>query len=133
MSARESEIWRSVAGYAGLYEVSNIGRVRRLFKNGNVKLRKPRLLHGYVSIQLANRGAKHVLVHRLVAAAFIPNPDGKKDVNHLNFDKADNRVENLEWATRSENMIHAVKAGRGTYGELGWNVRSRVAAKKLAV
>ncbi len=63
---------------------------------------------GYLRVELAGRKYS---IHRLLAEAFIPNPEGKSQVNHINGDKADNRLENLEWVTQSENMLHAYKAG----------------------
>lgn len=64
--------------------------------------------HGYYCVK---RNQKAFLVHRLVAKAFIPNPDNKSDVNHINGDKSDNRVSNLEWMTRTENLYHAMRTG----------------------
>lgn len=82
------------------YEVSTVGNVRRIGKDENINLCANNA--GYFTVYIG----KHVLVHRLVAMTFIPNPEGKKEVNHKNGIKTDNRVENLEWVTRSENLAH---------------------------
>lgn len=114
----ETEIWVPVAGFEGLYEVSNIGRVRAPSKviNGprgratrKAKMLKPyRKSNGYLNIVTVNNNIKvYNWVHRLVAQAFIPNPENKKEVNHKDFDKTNNRVSNLEWCSRKENSDHA--------------------------
>lgn len=106
------EIWRDIKNYEDLYQVSNFGRAKS-FKSG-----KPKIFSlcnnncGYVQVRLYKDGGKEFLtVHRLVAEAFIPNPDGKPFVNHKNGNKTDNRVENLEWVTVSENLFHAYRIG----------------------
>jgi hypothetical protein len=102
-----SEEWRTVAGFEGRYEVSNHGRVRSIARIP--RIRKLGLASGYHTLQLGPRGARHTyLIHRLVAQAFIPNPDNKPEVNHLHEPKTNNRADNLEWATRPENTEHAV-------------------------
>ncbi len=128
------EVWKSVIGYEGLYEISNYGRLKALAKivespdwgHRALKKRKERILkchisNGYVRVQLSinKNNTKELPVHRLVAQAFIPNPENKLEVNHINCIKHDNRVENLEWCTSLENKKHARKMGllKGRVGE----------------
>lgn len=108
------EVWKQIANYPG-YEVSNMGNIRSL------KYRKPRILkyeligRGYPSITLCKNGIKkQCTTHRIVAEHFIPNPENKDMCNHINGIKTDNRVENLEWSTVSENNYHAYAAGLKT-------------------
>lgn len=106
------EEWRDVAGYEGLYQVSNMGRVKS-FHHGKVVVFSPKCYRNrYPEVYLSNNGRdERVLAHRLVAQTFIPNPEGKEQVNHKNGVKSDNRIENLEWVTGSENMRHAYRTG----------------------
>lgn len=114
------EEWRKVVEWEEYYEVSNKGRIKSLARirnsiMGQIPMKeKIRKLyhhpHGYMYVSLCkNNKSKYYKVHRLVAKAFIPNPENKRTVNHKNGIKNDNRVENLEWATHSENAIHAFK------------------------
>jgi len=110
-SGEVMEEWRDVHGYEGLYHVSSLGRIKRneRFKTLRVDRR------GYLTVWLCkNSTQKNYKVHRLVATAFIQNPEGKKTVNHIDGNKQNNAVENLEWATHSENIIHANKTGLRT-------------------
>ena len=112
-------IWKDIKGYEGMYQVSDQGDIKSLRKWSGTCYRKERILSknrltkdGYHRVSLAKDGKyKDFSVHRLVAQAFIPNPENKLTVNHKNGDKLDNRVENLEWATREENMQHAYDNG----------------------
>jgi DNA-binding NarL/FixJ family response regulator len=118
------EIWKDIAGYEGLYQISNLGNVKslerkiRANKHGGIKTIKERLLsicyneHGYKIVNLW-KDNKFITqrVHRLIANAFIPKVDGKPFINHKNSIRDDNRIENLEWCTQKENMQHAYNSG----------------------
>lgn len=99
--------WKLIEGFDGIYSVSNYGEVRN---NRTGKLMKPRKNEkGYLHIGLTKNGKqKNMRVHRLVAQAFIPNPENKSQVNHIDFDKENNCVNNLEWVTNKENTQYSV-------------------------
>lgn len=108
------EVWKDVVGYEGIYMVSNKGRVKSMPRkvwnyNKPARMLKPHNNgHGYYSVGMSNgeKKNKHVYIHILVAQAFIPNPRGCSQVNHKDFDKSNNCVENLEWVTSKENKMH---------------------------
>lgn len=145
MTELDTETWLPVAGYEGLYEVSDLGRVRsldtRVRTYQGTRARKGRILNfkprpdGYRTVSLS-RDSKvaDFLVHRLVAAAFLPNPTGTREINHVDFDRANNRASNLEWCSTRENRAHSKRAGRirnGTTKLTPGNVReirARIAA-----
>jgi hypothetical protein len=104
------ELWKEIEGFEDLYEISNHGNVKRKNKNVNRKLAPH--TEGYNRIDLWKDGeVKYYHVHRLVAFAFIPNPENKPFVNHKDGNKKNNLVDNLEWCTHLENMQHARKNG----------------------
>lgn len=122
---QNKEVWKQIKGLEGKYEISNLGRVKsvariEIRKDGRKrpvkeKIRKSTVFNnGYYGVS-TNRLAGTFLIHRLIAEAFIPNPESKQTVNHKNGIKTDNRIENLEWATYGENNKHAYEKGLKKY------------------
>lgn len=109
-----TEIWKPAVGFETLYEVSNMGNVRNM--RGKV-LAKHIINSGYHKLAFTvNNKTYNKLVHRLVAEAFLPNPDNLREVNHINEDKLDNRLSNLEWVSSSANTQHSIATG--TYAKI---------------
>ena len=127
------EVWKDIPNYEGYYQISNLGRIKSVarkvkyqnsYRNVKEKLKKTFIgKQGYERVELSKNGKiKKYNVHRIVANVFISNPLNKETVNHINGIKTDNRVENLEWATRSENELHAYKIGLAKNSEKQRNV-----------
>lgn len=130
-----AEIWKDIQGYEGLYQVSNLGRVKSLGRfidrlvYGNYwqeeKILKPnKTKYGYLIVELRkNKKPKSFLVHRLVAITFIPNSENKPEVDHINADKTNNSVNNLRWVTAKENvrnplnMVHLTGKNHPMFGK----------------
>lgn len=123
LSAAQLEEWLPAVGFDGLYEVSNLGRIRGLDKRvrcgwGKTRVMRGKVLHlttntcGYLRVALgSHRKFKTIVVHRIVAKAFINNPLSKGYVNHKDGCKTNNNVSNLEWATKHEDCQHAQDTG----------------------
>lgn len=106
-----NEIWKDIKDYEGIYQVSNLGRVMRV-TTGRV-LKPLKHIKGYYRVDLSrNSVTSHQSIHRLVAQAFIPNPENKPQVNHIDEDKTNNSVDNLEWMTTKENNNHGTRNER---------------------
>lgn len=115
----DKEIWKPIKGFEGLYEVSNLGRIKSCDKEwaiyrGVISHRKGQIMKdkevagGYMQISLSKNGKQSMhLTHRLVASAFVDNIDNKPHVNHKDGNKKNNHADNLEWVTPSENQIHS--------------------------
>lgn len=100
--------WRAIPGYEGLYEVSDFGSVRSLFRYKK-QLKPSKQSNGYLSVDLfKEKRRKHCLIHRLVAMAFIPNPENLPQINHKDENRTNNTVENLEWCSAKYNMNYGV-------------------------
>lgn len=121
----KEEIWKDIKGWEGLYQVSNLGRVRSLPKGGHKETITMNCGHdscGYFQAKLSAKGVqKSYKVHRLVALAFIPNPKKYKEINHKDENKENNEVTNLEWCDRSYNL---------NYGSYPSNMRLKMTNRK---
>ena len=116
-----AEIWKNIKGYKNFYQISNFGKVKslkrqRTGKNGSKVSVKKRILKsgksksGYLQVVLCKKGiCKNFSIHRLIAIAFINNPTNHPEINHIDGNKTNNKIENLEWCTRSYNCLHSYK------------------------
>lgn len=119
-------MYKAIKGYEGVYEINELGQVRSVdrtveYKDGSARKRKGKELkpstnkYGYAAVILSKNGiSKTWIVHRLVAEAFLLNPNNLPEVHHKNHDRKDNRMENLKWVTRSEQMDEHLRAAKGT-------------------
>ena len=136
----KGEIWKDISGYEGLYQVSNMGNVKSLERTvwnnrGYYKTIQERILkgrkvsNGYLQVQLCQDGkAKNYLVHRLVASAFLENPMGYTEVNHIDEDKTNNCAKNLEYCSRSYNMTY-----NGRAKKVGKKVAEKLSKPVIAI
>ena len=124
-----NEIWKDIPGFVGIYKVSSLCGLKSIprhikYKDGRSFFTDGKRLsvwignHGYYCAALRKEGKTHrVLLHRLVAMAFIPNPENKRCINHIDGNKTNNSISNLEWCTHSENLFHGYKIGLTPKGE----------------
>lgn len=114
------EVWRDVKGLEGFYQVSNIGRIKSLVGwNGHKYVRREKIIlptsdkEGRMRIKLYKFGEKiNLKIHRVIAEAFIPNPNGYKVINHIDSNPSNNDISNLEWCTQKQNVIHGYRFGK---------------------
>ena len=125
---------KPIEGYEGLYEIDSSGIIYSIVttssrRKGPVKLQENRT--GHLRVNLYDKNGKHkkYFVHRLVAKAFIPNPDGKPIVNHIDCNIKNNSVENLEWCTQSENIQYSYNLGRQANNIAKYNAKRREVVK----
>lgn len=111
------EVWKPIDGYEGLYEVSNLGRVRSLeFRNNQTAFSRTKIMratdngHGYLIVGLSEGSRrKNHYVHRLVAKAFVPNPDNLPVIDHIDHDRSNNVATNLQWLTQKQNVQRSIE------------------------
>ena len=118
------EVWKDIQGYEGLYQISNTGKVKR-----NNKILKFSIAKGYEHICLyKNNKYKPFSVHRLVAEAFIPNPENKPQIDHIDGNPLNNKVDNLRWATAKENIANPITMKRKSVAAMGNHMTGRFGA-----
>ena len=146
MDGSEFFVWKPIDNFEDLYVISSTGRVRRIGPYGRGQDLKIQVgKRGYPTVGLLRSQKQSAkTIHRLLAKAFIPNPENKREVNHKNGIKTDNRLENLEWTTPKENSQHAVKMHRtksykrGAYpfrsnGQLRWQAQIKINRKSKSL
>lgn len=138
------EEWRDIVGYEEYYQISNFGRVKSLDRQytnitsglcqlKGMEIKQMMDSRMYLRVTLARNGVRKTkVVHRLVAVAFIPNPQCKPQVNHIDFNPSNNHVSNLEWCTELENTTHFHKNNPGAFTNTDWHARgAKVRTAKL--
>lgn len=141
----ESEEWREIKGYEGIYQVSSLGRVRSLdrkvkFSDGRERKYGNKILssklsnRGYLMVTLwRNRNSQRLAIHRLVAKAFIPNPDNLPQVNHKDENKTNNRANNLEWCTNQYNNQYSKNTKIAQYDKQGNKIKEWGSIKEASL
>lgn len=146
----QQEIWKDIENTNGIYQVSNFGNVRSVDRyvstGGNPFFVKGRMLKkslttaGYPRVQMWVNGKKYIkTIHRLVALAFIPNPENKPCINHIDGNKLNYSIDNLEWCTQRDNIIHAIRTGlnsvdnmlKAAHKNKGWEKAAESVKKKV--
>ena len=127
------EQWKDIPGYEGLYEISSLGNVRRADTGIAIKAYK-RSQDPYLSVNLwRNNKARHVRVHRLVATVFIPNPDNKPCVDHIDTNCCNNAIDNLRWCTHRENSLNILTRQHNSLGQQIYNQQPGIHEKRCAI
>ncbi len=128
------EIWKDIKNYEGFYQVSNLGRVKSLHFNKEKILRYNTKANEYISIILCKH-SKHfsTRIHQLVAKTFIKNPNNYLEINHINGNKADNNINNLEWCSRMHNIKHSIenKLTKPTGAKGERNIKAKLTEKEV--
>ena len=128
MIQNNTEIWKDIPGYEGLYKISNTGKIlsisktrtgysymakKKINRSYKDRILRPQKIGNYFGVALTKNGdQKTLLVHRLVALAFLPNHENMPNINHIDFNTHNNSIDNLEWCTQLENIHHSMNAGR---------------------
>lgn len=128
------EIWKDIEGYGGKYQISSTGKVRSFtrWKNGD-ELKLHITTTGYYYVHLVGKGRNDIarkMIHRIVAETFIPNPNDLAEVNHIDGDKLNNCIENLEWVSREQNIQHAYSIGLIKKRVSKFNPNSKIVIQK---